>query len=670
MNILILDSWLREYLKTEAKPEEIGRYLSLSSQSVERITKTHTNDFLYDIEVTSNRPDAFSVYGIARELAAVLPQYSLKAKLLPIPGAEKPIPKVKKPLPLKVKITDNSLVPRFTALIFDNVKIKPSSKMVQERLERSGIRALNNVIDISNYLMLELGQPMHTFDYDKILKAEMLVRQAKAGEKITTLDGQVRLLPAGTIIIEDGEGRIIDLCGIMGGKNSEVDEKTKRVLLFIQTYDPISIRRSCQGLAFRTEAASRFEKGIDPEGVIIAMRRAVKLFEEWCEAKVGSKLYDIYPKPQKPYSINLEKSHSDKLLGVEIKLTEAKETLESLGFEIQVKDEVIIAKVPHWRYGDITIPEDLVEEIARIHGYHNLPNVLPPISFPQKPLPILELEDKLKTGLKYWGLSETPTYSLTSPLTQKKAGISPEGLLRVANPLSEEWRVLRTSLLPSLLEVVAQNIVFPTVRIFEIANVYLPQGKSKLPDERSRLGVMLVDSDFLEAKGLAEAIFENFNVSGGRFVPAETEEKITSPQKTADILVGKELVGRVGEVSQAVLGEFGINRPVAFLDLDLVILEKFVTLIKTYQPISKYPPIIEDFSFVVPPQTPAAEIVQLIKQTSSLIKSAELIDQFDNSRTFRITYQSLERSLTDKEVGKIREKIIQNLEKKGILLKK
>lgn len=667
MNILILDSWLREHLKTEAKPEEIARYLSLSSQSVERITKTHKGDFIYDIEVTTNRPDAFSVYGIARELSAVLPRYGLRAKLLPI--VTKPIPAVKKSLPLKVEIINHSLVPRFTALIFDQVQIKPSPKVVQERLEASGIRALNNVIDISNYLMLELGQPMHTFDYDKILKAKMIVRQAKAGEKITTLDGQVRLLPPGTIIIEDGEGRVIDLCGIMGGKNSEVDENTKRVLLFVQTYDPLSIRRSCQGLAFRTEAASRFEKGIDPEGVMMAMKRAVGLFKDWAGAKVGSKLFDIYPKPLKPYSVTLEKSRLDKVLGIEIKLAEAKEILESLGFETKLKDETMVAKVPHWRYGDISIPEDLIEEIARIYGYHNLPNILPPISFPQKSPLILEFEDQLKTSLKFWGITETPTFSLTSLLIQQKAGISPEGLLRLANPLSEEWRVLRTSLLPSLLTVVAQNIASPRVRIFEIANVYLPQGKNQLPDERSRLGVMLADSNFLEAKGLAEVIFENFNIPGSRFVPAETEEKIINPQKTAEILMGKELVGRVGEISQLVLVEFGINRPVAFLDLDLASLEKLVIPIKTYQPVSKYPPIIEDFSFVVPAETPVAEITEIIKSTSSLIKKIELIDIYDQTRTFRVTYQSPERSLTDKDIAPIRERILKILEKKGIVLK-
>ena len=486
----------------------------------------------------------------------------------------------------------------------------------------------------------------------------MTVRQAKAGEKITTLDGQVRLLPAGAIIIEDGKGRIIDLCGIMGGKNSEVDEKTKRVLLFIQTYDPLSIRRSCQALAFRTEAASRFEKGIDPEGVIMAMRRAVELFKDWCEAKVASKLFDVYPQPQKPYSINLEKSRLEKLLGIEIKLIEAKKILESLGFETQIEGETIIAKVPHWRYGDITIAEDLIEEIARIYGYHNLPNILPPISFPQKPLPILELEDKLKTSLKYWGLTETPTYSLTSPITQKKAGISPEGLLRVANPLSEDWLVLRTSLLPSLLEVVTKNIAFPSIRIFEIANVYLPQGKNKLPDERSRLAVLLADSSFLEAKGIVEAIFDNFEITESRFVPVDSEEKMINPTVTAEIFLDREKVGRVGEISKAVLVEFGINRPVAFLDLDLLALEKFVVSVRTYQPISKYPPIIEDFSFVVPPKTLVAEIVQAIKQVSPLIKSIELIDIYDQTRTFRITYQSREKSLTDKEIVPIREKIV------------
>ena len=332
MNIIIPDSWLKEHLKTKVTPKKIGEYLSLCSQSVEKITKVD-HDWLYDIEITTNRPDCFSVYGIARELAVILPRFGIPAKLSQLSIINYPL-SISKGLPLEVKITKPSLCPRFTALIFDNVVIKPSPKIVQERLEKSGIRAINNVVDISNYLMLALGQPMHTFDYDKIKGHKMILRESAGGEKITTLDGQIRPLPDGTIIIEDGEGRIIDLCGIMGGENSQVDKKTKKVLLFVQTYDPLKIRQTCQKLAFRTEAASRFEKGVDPEGVMTAMNKAIQMFEENCGAKIASNLIDIYPDPPKQKTIKLDLKLVDKVMGISIPQKEIVSILESLGFKI------------------------------------------------------------------------------------------------------------------------------------------------------------------------------------------------------------------------------------------------------------------------------------------------------------------------------------------------
>ena len=334
MNILIPDSWLKEHLKTKATVKQIGEYLSLCSQSVEKITKVD-HDWLYDIEITTNRPDCFSVYGIARELAVILPRFGIPAKLSQLSIIHYPL-SISKGLPLGVKITKPSLCPRFTALIFDNVVVKSSPKIVQERLEKVGIRAINNVVDISNYLMLALGQPMHTFDYDKIKGHKMILRESAGGEKITTLDGQIRPLPDGTIIIEDGKGRIIDLCGIMGGENSQVDKKTKKVLLFVQTYDPAKIRQACQKLAFRTDAASRFEKGVDPEGVMIAMEKAMVMFEENCGAKIASNLINIYPHPPKAKKIILSQSKLNQVMGIEIKLVEAKKILDSLGFQSSI----------------------------------------------------------------------------------------------------------------------------------------------------------------------------------------------------------------------------------------------------------------------------------------------------------------------------------------------
>jgi len=377
MNIFIPDSWLREHLKTKATPKQIAKDLTLCSQTVEKINQVN-GDSVYEIEITTNRPDCLSIYGLARELNAILPQFGIKAKLKELAESKKEIPQVKKGLPLKVKISKPSLCPRFTALIFDNVTIKPSPKLIQDRLEKAGVRALNNVVDVSNYLMLELGQPMHTFDYDKIKKATMILRETKKGEKIVTLDKEKRILPQGAIVIKDGAGRIIDLCGIMGGANSEVDEKTKRVLLFVQTYDPMKIRRTCQALAFRTEAASRFEKGVDPEGVIPAMKKARVMFEKNCGAKVASELIDIYPNPPKEKTVNLDINQAEKLIGVKIAKQKITNILESLGFsQLESREPIFAFSVPYWRYDDINIPEDLIEEIARIYGYHRLPSNLP-----------------------------------------------------------------------------------------------------------------------------------------------------------------------------------------------------------------------------------------------------------------------------------------------------
>ena len=626
MNILVPDSWLKEHLKTKANAKQISCHLSLCSQSVEKTTKIG-DDSVYEIEITTNRPDCLSVYGIARELTAILPRFGIKTHLKKLTLKE--IPKPVKKLPLKVKINKNNLCPRFTALIFDNITIKHSPKIVRERLEKSGIRSLNNVVDISNYLMLELGQPMHTFDYDKIKKAKMILRESVAGEKIVTLDSQKRLLPKGTIIIEDGEKRIIDLCGIMGGQNSEVDQKTKRVLLFVQTYNPAKIRLTCQTLGFRTEAAQRFEKGIDPEGVIPAMKKAVGMFEKLVGAKVANQLIDIYPNPPRPKTITLSETKLNQVMGIKINLSEAKNILESLGFISNPKPQAsnLVVTVPHWRQEDVSIPEDLIEEVARIYGYHNLPSMLPKGEIPQS----LESEsfyweEQIKKALKFWGFVETVNYSMVSADLLKKTGFDPKKCLKIANPLSEDLVFMRPSLIPSLLEVIAKNLK-QKIKIFELANIYLSQGNNKLPEEKLMLAAAITGKKFYHAKGIVEAILEELGIKN-------------------------KPVGNIAE----------INGRVTIFELDFGKLTKEATKLKKYQPLPKYPPIIEDLAFVVPEKTPVGELIQLIKSISSIIQSVKLIDSHQQTRTFRITYQSLKKTLNDKEVKKIRDVIIKKVE--------
>jgi len=668
MNIFIPDSWLREHLKTKATPKQIAKDLTLCSQTVEKINQVN-GDSVYEIEITTNRPDCLSIYGLARELNAILPQFGIKAKLKELAESKKEIPQVKKGLPLKVKISKPSLCPRFTALIFDNVTIKPSPKLIQDRLEKAGVRALNNVVDVSNYLMLELGQPMHTFDYDKIKKATMILRETKKGEKIVTLDKEKRILPQGAIVIKDGAGRIIDLCGIMGGANSEVDEKTKRVLLFVQTYDPMKIRRTCQALAFRTEAASRFEKGVDPEGVIPAMKKARVMFEKNCGAKVASELIDIYPNPPKEKTVNLDINQAEKLIGVKIAKQKITNILESLGFsQLESREPIFAFSVPYWRYDDINIPEDLIEEIARIYGYHRLPSNLPQGKIPlQIKSPIFEWENQVKNALKNWGLTEVMSYSMVSQTQLEKSELNTKECLKISNPLIEDLAYMRPSLIPSLLTIVPENDQDKII-IFELANVYLFQKIDKLPDEAPMLTGLLTGNKFYRAKGVVEAILATLGITNYQFEPYQLKQtfygKVFHPARTAEIMVKNDSLGVVGEISPHVLARFGIKGRVVVFDLDFRELAKHASKAKKYTPIPKYPAIVEDLAFVVPLKTLVGEIIEKIKKISKLIVAVELIDSYKNIRTFRITYQSPKKTLTDKEVGKIRKKIIKAISKK------
>ena len=668
MNILVPDSWLRDFIKTKANVKQIAEYLSLCSQSVERNIPSK-NDSIYEIEITSNRPDCLSIYGIAKELNAVLPRFNIKTELVEPKEDKSNLSKIRKPLPLNVEISKNSLCPRFTALIFDNVKIEPSPKIIQERLEKVGIRALNNVIDISNYLMVELGQPMHTFDYDKIKKNKMILRESKEGESVVTIDDKKRKLPKGTMVIEDGEKRLIDLCGIMGGANSEVDENTKRVLLFIQTYDPIKIRQTCQKLLFRTEAASRFEKGVDPEGVIPSMRRAVKMFKNNCNASVTSNLIDIYPNHQKPKKISLMENKLKEVIGVEINFKEAEKILNNLGFETKIKQNEIEALVPHWRWEDINIPEDLIEEIARIYGYHNIPDNLFIGNIPQDgENQNLTWQNKIKNTLKFLSFNETYNYSMINHQVLKKVKIEEGDCIQIDNPLTEE-NLMRPSLIPSLLTVISKNQKYQEkIRIFELANIYLPLKEDKLPEENLTLTLVSTKDDFYSLKGILETILKELNIKKYKFNPYELEKttygKIFKHNNLAEIIINKEPVGIIGELDHNVRANFNIKEKVIIVDIELDQILKSASSIKNYKPIPKYPAIIEDLTLVVDKNIPVGDILELIKSSSLIIKTVELTDSFKSNFTFRISYQDEKKTLTDKEVKTVREKIIKNLKDK------
>jgi len=625
MNILVPHNWLKDYIATNAVPHDVARLLSLHAFSVEKIIGDGEKA-VYEIEITPNRGDALSVLGIARELRALLPRLGFKAEWQDIEN--KKINEIDK-LKIDVQIANKSLVPRFCALVLEDVQIKDSPDFMKQRLEAVGQRPLNNIIDITNYLMFDKGQPMHAFDYDKIKGGKMILRESKKGEKLVTLDGMERELPAGVIVIEDGEGRLIDLCGIMGAKNSEVDENTKRVLLFVQVYDPVRIRKSSMALGHRTEAALRFEKGIDFDAVLPALREAADLMKQYAGAKEASKLIDILNIEYQPKEVLVDYEKINLVAGIEIGKKEVDEILQGLGFKLAGQK----AKVPSWRYDDIDLPEDLAEEVIRFYGYYKLPNKLLtgdlPKSADQK---LFFLEDEVKNFLKHQGFFECYTNSATNE------ALAGEGALKLANPLTEEFKYFRTSLAPQLTEVIEKNLGYSDkIKVFELASVYLSQ-KNELPSQPLRLGLAVKGMEFLEFKGVIEALQKELNVKG---------------------LVGFEIKEQEDNILTA--------------ELNFEELIKKAAAVKTYQPLSSFNSIKEDLTFIVPPSGEATypEIAKIILGSDSHILKLNFKGLYKNFLTLAIEYLDSAKQISSEQTQEIRGKIFKDLEEKvGVKLKK
>lgn len=644
MDIKILDSWLRDFLQTKAKEKEIAKYLSLCGPSVER-TKKEGDETIYDIEITTNRIDSVSTYGIAREAATILPRFGIEAKLKEVDIDIKGYKFVKEVDYIKAKV-DFDCCKRFTAVLIKNVKIGKSPEKIQKRLELSGIRAINNIVDISNYIMLEMGQPVHTFDYDKILGKTMILRKSRKGEKITTLDKKEFTLPGNDIVIEDGEGRLIDLAGVMGGEASAVDENTKNVLLFVQTYDPVMIRKTSMSLAQRTVAATIFEKGTDTELVAPAILRGIDLFKKLTGGMVEKEILDIYPKPFKAKTISLDLGFIEKRLGISISQKDISNYLSSLGFENSWKGNVITVSVPSFRSQDVLSAEDIVEEIARIYGYHNLPSEIMTGKLTGRATSErFDFEMKIKNCLSGWGGNEVYTLSLVP-----KDYVS-ENALKLKNPLGEESGFLRISLLPSLIQIARENKgTFEKFHIFEMANVYLPK-RGDLPEERMILAGIFENYDYRLTKGIVEALLQKLKIDVSFDIQ---ETKGFTAGKCAKITTNKEVIGLIGypQGTNFIYYEFEVEK-----------LFRLSKGIGEYIPIPKYPAQVEDITFCLPEKTKVGEVVDLVKE-ETLVTDCQLTDIYKDNYTFKICYQSLEKTLTNNEVEKEREKIIKKVKDK------
>lgn len=645
MDILIPHNWLKDYLKTKATPKEIATYLSLCGPSVERIHPGKTGP-VYAIEVTTNRIDMASILGIAREAQAILPTFGHTA-LLETPKTKSKQITSKSVSYLKATV-DQKLCKRFTALLIRNTQIKISPQVLQERLLDSNLRPINNVVDISNYLMLEFGQPVHTFDYDKIANHKMILRPSKPGEKVTTLDGKTLELPGGDIVIEDGEGKIIDLCGIMGAQNSAINENTKNVLLFVQHYNPAQIRKTSMSTGLRSAASTLFEKDLDPQNVLPTLRRGIDLLTQLTGGKAESIILDIWPLPDKQKEVQIAQDFVNLRLGIKIPTSQIVKILESLGFETSLTKSKITAKVPTYRAGDIDIPEDLVEEIARIYGYHNLPSNIMGGSLPEKVENTpFEIENKIRSVLTKCGGYEIYTSSLVAKndvsLTEAKS-------LKLKNPLGKDGEYLRRSITPSLINAVISNKTEKPFFMFELGNIYIPKN-GELPEERMSLSIAFHNFEYGHAKGIIETLLDSININ---YIFVEEKVEGLDFQTSLEIYTNKIRLGVLGfkENTDTIVSEF---------DIPSLLVHSVES--GKYRPIPKYPPQTEDLTFVFPYGLRIGKIIDEIKNISPLISDVDYLTSYENTKTLRIIYQSKEKTLTNSEVETIRKTIISRLEK-------
>ena len=643
MNIQILDSWLRDYLETKAKPEKIAETLSLTSVSVEKIEKLD-DDYLYDIEVTTNRPDLMSVIGIAREASVVLPQAGIEAKLKHINFSKPAIGTKQETIEIK---NDPKLVNRICAVIME-IQLKDSPKNIQKRLESSNIRSLNNVIDVTNYVMREVGHPAHVFDFDRLTTKKLIIREAKHGEKIVTLDKKIHTLLGGDIVADNGGGEIVDLLGVMGTQNSVVTDQTKRILYFLDNNNPQKIRKTSMSLGIRTEAAVLNEKGVDPELMYDAFLRGIELFKEIADGKIISELIDIYPNKPKAITINISENKINSIIGIEIPLKKSAGILEKLGFEVKILESSLRVNVPSFRANDITIQEDLAEEIARVYGYHLLPSVLPQLqtnnSFHLSKNQFF-WEKRAKDFLKYLGFTEVYTYSMVSEDMFEGAQ---NDAVSIQNPLNEEMVYMRRTLVPSLLQVLQENKNKDKIFIFEIANVYLKK-EGHLPEEKFNLAgiIKTTETNFFKVKGVIESLIKDFGIK------KVVWKEASAGGLGADIYIGEQFLGQI-----EILGENIID-----FELDFDLLTKYASLSKKYKIIPKFPFVIEDIRLILPQKITYEETVKTIKKQSPLIASVDLFDVYNDKITLRITYQDLEKNLTTEDITPIRKKIFLTLKK-------
>ncbi|HVP05806.1 MAG TPA: phenylalanine--tRNA ligase subunit beta [Dehalococcoidia bacterium] len=634
-------------------------------------------DTIFDLDLTPNRPDWFSVLGIAREVAALTgqkwrdPPLDYEAK----GAAARSF--------VKIDIEDPDLCARYAGAVIENVKIADSPAWMQDRLIAAGMRPINNVVDITNYVMLEMGQPLHAFDYEKVRGRQIIVRRARKGEKLTLLtEDKPRELSPDMLVIADGEGATA-VAGVMGGGESEVTRATRTVLLESANFKGTSVRRTSQALKLRTDASSRFEKGLSRLLPPLAAARAVRLMVELCGGTAAQGLVDVFPGKAEEGPVTVTMDRLSRVLGLAVPPEQVTSILTSLGFgcDWPAPDRCVVS-VPYWRT-DVALDVDVIEEVARVIGYDQLPTTQlrgqVPTDFPQ---PLTALRERVKDIMASIA-QEVITYSM-SDLETLGAVLPPEELainrpLRLANPLSRQWEYARTTLRHSLLQTLSANIrgSQDLISLFETARVYIPR-EDDLPHEVETLCSVVSgrlpdrwgmptgrDAGFFEAKAHLDRLFAELRV------PAEyrdTHDFAYLPGRTAEVFAGESAIGLIGEVHPRVTAVFDVSRPVAMFEINLEALLPHVPPIPRYEPVSQYPPVEQDLAVIVDADMPAGRVLELIR-AFPVVAEARVFDVYTGdpipagkkSLAFAIAFQSKDSTLTDEDATKQRNRIIERL---------
>ena len=633
------------------------------------------HDVTFEYEITSNRVDCFGVIGIAREAAATFGKEFHPPVVTPTGNAENASDYV------KVTVKDTDLCPRYCARVVKNIRIAPSPKWMQRRLAAAGIRPINNIVDITNYIMEEYGQPMHAYDYDQLAGHEIIVRRAAKDEKFVTLDDQERTLDENVLVICDGE-KSVGIAGIMGGENSMITDDVKTMLFEAACFDGTNIRLSSKRIGLRTDASAKFEKGLDPNNAEEAINRACQLIEELGAGEVVGGIVDVYPTVKEPVRIPFEPERINALLGTDISAEEMLGYFKKIDLGYDEKTNEVIA--PTFRQ-DLFRTADLAEEVARFFGYANIPTTLPTGEATTGKLPFdLRVRAVAQDIAEFCGFSQGMMYSFESPKAFEKLMLPADSPLRnairIMNPLGEDFSIMRTQSVNGMLTSLGFNYSHrnKNVRLYELGNIYIPKALplTELPDERVQFTLgMYGEGDFFTMKGVIEEFLDKLGITGRKSYRPNSGKTFLHPGRQADVYYGDKLLGFLGEVHPLVASAYGIGEKAYIAVLDMPAVTELATFDRKYAGIAKFPAVSRDISMVVPKQILAGEIEDVIIQRGGkILESCQLFDIYEGaqirsgfkSMAYSITFRAKDRTLEEGDITAAMKKIWNGLEALGI----